>query len=201
MRALWAFDDAVKVALDFQRRHPETLVIVTGDHETGGFSPTYALKDLSTVSSSNRFYAGDAQLRMLERITMSFNAVEEKLGKSPSGDMLDQVLAKAFPGFRLDPDLRERILGGKTDERNFSYLPHNALGRMVARQTGYLLGHVRTHPGARDRRSRGARSGAVPRLPGQRRLRQASAPAAPGQVAARSHLPFSFRSSYGADHG
>ena len=140
MRALWAFDDAVKVALDFQRRHPETLVIVTGDHETGGFSPTYALKDLSTVSSSNRFYAGDAQLRMLERITMSFDAAVEKLGKSPSGDLLDQVLAKAFPGFRLDPDLRERILGGKTDERNFSYLPHNALGRMVARQTGYYWG-------------------------------------------------------------
>ena len=140
MRALWAFDDAVKVALDFQRRHPETLVIVTGDHETGGFSPTYALKDLSTVSSSNRFYAGDAQLRMLERITMSLDAVVEKLGKSPSGDLLDQVLATAFPGFRLDPDLRERILGGKTDERNFAYLPHNALGRMVARQTGYYWG-------------------------------------------------------------
>ena len=49
MRALWAFDDAVKVALEFQNRHPDTLVIVTGDHETGGFSPTYALKDLSSV--------------------------------------------------------------------------------------------------------------------------------------------------------
>jgi alkaline phosphatase len=140
MRALWAFDDAVKVALDFQRRLPETLVIVTGDHETGGFSPTYALKDLSAVSSSNRFYSGDAQLRMLERITMSFNTVEEKLGKNPSGEVLDQVLAGAFPGFRLDPDLRELILGRKTDERNFSYLPHNAFGRMVARQTGYYWG-------------------------------------------------------------
>jgi alkaline phosphatase len=115
-------------------------VIVTGDHETGGFSPTYALKDLSAMSSSNRFYSGDAQLRMLERIPMSFNTAQEKLGKSPSSEVLDQILAKAFPGFRLDPDLRELILGGKTDERNFSYLPHNALGRMVARQTGYYWG-------------------------------------------------------------
>jgi alkaline phosphatase len=140
MRALWAFDDAVKVALEFQRRHPETLVIVTGDHETGGFSPTYALKDLSSVSSSNRFYSGDEQLRMLERITMSFDAVNDKLGKSPTGEALDQLLAQHFPGFRLDPDLRAQILGGKTDERNFSYVPHNALGRMVARQTGYYWG-------------------------------------------------------------
>jgi alkaline phosphatase len=140
MRALWAFDDAVKIALEFQRRHPETLLIVTGDHETGGFSPTYALKDLSSTSSSNRFYSGDVQLRMLERITMSFEAVNEKLGKNPSGEVLDQILAQHYPGFRLDPDLRELILGRKTDERNFSYLPHNALGRMVARQTGYYWG-------------------------------------------------------------
>jgi alkaline phosphatase len=32
-----AFDDAVKVAYDFYRKHPkETLIIVTADHETGG---------------------------------------------------------------------------------------------------------------------------------------------------------------------
>jgi len=140
MRALWAFDDAVKVALEFQRRHPDTLVIVTGDHETGGFSPTYALKDLSGTGSSNRFYSGDEHLRMLGRITTSFDAAQEKLGKQPSAEALDRLLAQHFPGFRLDPDLRELILGGKTDERAFTYLPHNALGRMVARQTGYYWG-------------------------------------------------------------
>jgi alkaline phosphatase len=140
MRALWAFDDAVKVALDFQRASPATLVIVTGDHETGGFSPTYALRDLSTLSSKNRFYTGDAQLRMLERITMSLNAVKEKLGKTPAGEVLDQLLAKHFPGFKLDPDLRELILKQQTLERNFSYVPQNVLGRMIARQTGYYWG-------------------------------------------------------------
>ncbi|HEX9277405.1 MAG TPA: alkaline phosphatase, partial [Casimicrobiaceae bacterium] len=37
MRALWAFDEALKVALDFRSKAPnDTLVIVTGDHETGG---------------------------------------------------------------------------------------------------------------------------------------------------------------------
>ena len=34
-----AFDEAVKVALDFYHKHPEeTLIIVTGDHETGGMT-------------------------------------------------------------------------------------------------------------------------------------------------------------------
>ena len=32
------FDAAVGVALDFAERHPGTLVVVTGDHETGGVS-------------------------------------------------------------------------------------------------------------------------------------------------------------------
>jgi alkaline phosphatase len=140
MRALWAFDDAVKVALEFQRSNPDTLLIVTGDHETGGFSPTYALKDLSRLSSANRFYTGDEQFRMLERITMSLGMMNEKLGKKPSGEMLDLLLAKHFPGFRLDNDLRELLLGGKTLERNFSYLPQNVLGRMIARQTGFYWG-------------------------------------------------------------
>jgi alkaline phosphatase len=140
MRALWAIDDALKVALEFQRRHPDTLVIVTGDHETGGFSPTYALKDLSRISSSNRFYPAEAQLRMIERISMSLAMVRDKLGRKPTGEALDQLIAGHFPGFRLDDDLRQLILGRKTDERNFSYLPQSALGRMIARQTGYYWG-------------------------------------------------------------
>ena len=140
MRALWAIDDALKVALEFQRRNPDTLVIVTGDHETGGFSPTYSLKDLSSVSSANRFYPTEQHLRMLERITMSLSTVREKLGRKPTAEGLDKLIADHFPGFRLDDDLRQLILGRKTDERNFGYLPESALGRMVARQTGYYWG-------------------------------------------------------------
>lgn len=35
------FDAAVAIALDYQARRPETLVLVTGDHETGGIGLTY----------------------------------------------------------------------------------------------------------------------------------------------------------------
>ena len=35
------FDRAVGLALDFQREHPGTLVVVTGDHETAGISLTH----------------------------------------------------------------------------------------------------------------------------------------------------------------
>lgn len=140
MRALWAFDDAVKVALEFQRRNPDTLLIVTGDHETGGFSPTYAQKDLSSLSGSNRFTADDEQFRMLERVSMSLGRLRAQLGKKPSSEVLDPLLAKHFPDLRFDDDLRALLLGGKTVERNFTYVPQNLLGRMIARQTGFYWG-------------------------------------------------------------
>lgn len=140
MRALWAFDDAVKVALEFQRSSPDTLVLVTGDHETGGFSPTYALKDLSSTSSKNRFYVGDTQFKMLEKITMSFSKLKEKLGDKASGEALDQLITTHFPGFKLDADLREAILRKQPLERNTFYLPENVLGRMVAREAGFYWG-------------------------------------------------------------
>ena len=42
LRDVLALDAAVKVALDFQAKNPDTLVLVTGDHETGGMSMGFA---------------------------------------------------------------------------------------------------------------------------------------------------------------
>jgi len=39
-REMLALDDAIRVAVAYQDRHPETLIVVTGDHETGGMSLT-----------------------------------------------------------------------------------------------------------------------------------------------------------------
>ncbi len=38
LKAGKALEDTVGVALEFQRRHPDTLIIVAGDHETGGLA-------------------------------------------------------------------------------------------------------------------------------------------------------------------
>jgi alkaline phosphatase len=141
MRDLWALDDAVQVALEFQKRAPgQTLIIVTGDHETGGLSVSYALRDLSSLSSSNRFSPADAHLRMVSGIRMSISRAAQLLGRKPSGETLDKVIAEAFPGFRLDEDVRAAILEGRPLERNVFYVPHGALARMVSRQTGFYWG-------------------------------------------------------------
>lgn len=140
MRDLWAFGEGVRVALEFQKRHPDTLIIVTGDHETGGLSITYALRDLKDTSSRNRYYSGNEHLKMLTGITISFDKALETLGKQPTAADLDRLLAQHYPGFRLDDDLREAILKRQLLERNYSYAVRNALGRMVSRQTGVYWG-------------------------------------------------------------
>ena len=140
MRALWAFDKAVQAALDFQRRSPDTLIIIAGDHETGGLSPTYALRDLSSTSGKNRFNADIPHLKMLEAINLSIAGMAEQLGARPTAEALDLLVAKHYPGFKLDTDLREAILKRQPLERNFTNPTAGALSRMVSRQTGIYWG-------------------------------------------------------------
>jgi len=140
MHALWAFDEAVEVALDFPKRQPDTLILVVSDHETGGLSITYAQRELNPVWSHTLFNPGEAELRLIGGITRSFNWLIGELGPQPAPEALDRLLAQHYPGFRLDPDLRELFLKGQPLDRNFTYGRANVLGRMVARQTGYYWG-------------------------------------------------------------
>ncbi len=42
LRDVLALDEAVRVALGYQKTHPDTLIVVTGDHETGGMTMGFA---------------------------------------------------------------------------------------------------------------------------------------------------------------
>jgi alkaline phosphatase len=140
MHALWAFDKAVQVALDFQRRFPDTLLIVAADHETGGLSPTYALRDLSSTAGRNIFNLDARRLAMLDRINLSIAGMIDKLGAKPTAEALDALVARHYPGFTLDADLREAILKRTPLERNFTNAVAGALSRMVSRQSGVYWG-------------------------------------------------------------
>ena len=148
MRDLWAFDDAVKVALEFQKQNPDTLVIVTGDHETGGFSPTYGRKDLAPAGSANYLNVKIEQLKLIERYTMSLNEFSQKFkakakqttSSSELNAYLNTLLEENFPGLILDDDLREKILSQGQLNPNSNYLPSNILALAIARQTGFYWG-------------------------------------------------------------
>lgn len=90
-----AFDEAVEVAYEFYKQHPEdTLIVVTGDHETGGM----------TVG-----FAGTRYDTFLDRISaqkgsyLAFNEVFNKLRKDQPNLTFETVMPtlREFFGFEL----------------------------------------------------------------------------------------------------
>ncbi len=100
MRDILELDAAVKVALDFQMDHPETLVIVTGDHETGGMSMGFA-------GTGYAFY-----MERLASQTCSIDAFKDRyhaLKNREGGCTFDEVkslLAECF-GFKFEGDIKD----------------------------------------------------------------------------------------------
>lgn len=155
MRDLWAFDDAVKVALEFQKKNPDTLVIVTGDHETGGFAPTYGRKNLEPAGKANYLNVNLEQLKQIEAYKISLKAFSDKFkakakqvtSTAELNASLNSLLQDSFPDLVLDDDLREKILTQGQLGPNSNYLPANILGLAIARQTGFYWassGHTPT---------------------------------------------------------
>ncbi len=79
-----AFDHAVRVALDFQKAHPDVLVLVTADHETGGLGLGRGVE-----------YALD--LPALQPIKNSLEYLTKHIEKQPS--KLEEILKSG--GFTL----------------------------------------------------------------------------------------------------
>ncbi|MFA6694582.1 MAG: alkaline phosphatase [Bacillota bacterium] len=67
---VWALEEAVKEALLFREKHPETLIIVTADHETGGMT-----------LDPNTF---PLLLERLSEVTRITPQIESMLGSSPT---------------------------------------------------------------------------------------------------------------------
>ncbi len=86
-----AFSDAVQVAIDFYNAHPdETLIIVTGDHETGGLTIGFATTGYST------------HFQYLANQTMSFEAFTGKVSEMrDAGTDFDGALAAIKDAFGL----------------------------------------------------------------------------------------------------
>ena len=110
LREILAMDDAVKLAVEFQKKHPDdTLVVVTGDHETGGMSMGFA---------------GAGYALYVERLafqTMSVGSFSGKVAKmfeksnNLSFDDVKPLITEAF-GFHFEGDpKKDPMVLGKED--------------------------------------------------------------------------------------
>jgi alkaline phosphatase len=89
-----AFDEAIRVAYEFQKAHPDTLLILTADHETGGLV-------VLPYSSTGREYEG-INLEAISKIKGSSERRNQELGEDPSPEKIKETIKKYY-----DIDLTE----------------------------------------------------------------------------------------------
>jgi alkaline phosphatase len=115
IRDTLAFDDAVGVALEFQRRNPDTLIIVTADHETGGMA-------LIGNSKDSKEYVG-IDLSAIQKAQTSFELIAEELGKDPTPEKIRDAVKKHM-GIEITQDEAKIVANDtirKLDPYNYSY--------------------------------------------------------------------------------
>ena len=112
---LLAFDDAVKVAYDFQKSNPDTLLVITADHETGGMM-------VLPYAQTGEEYEG-INLKAISKIKSSYEKRNKELGKDPSPEKIKDVM-KSYYGIELKDEevktIKENTLK-KLDPRHFHY--------------------------------------------------------------------------------
>lgn len=90
------FDEAIKVAVEFYKKHPkETLIVITADHETGGMVPgngQYALN----------LQALQYQTCSVEKVTERLNALKKNRMRK-TWDTVKDVLSECFGLFTKVP--------------------------------------------------------------------------------------------------
>jgi len=155
------FDEAVGKALEFQRNHPDTLVIVTGDHGTGGFSFAYAdfgpvaelELDSGVVYQPGDHYPTNEPLEMLFRQDATYTYILEQAGMDPD-KLVELVLAHTGLEMTMD-EAREALvrdeqgLAWTKDYRPFNSDPRDnataLLGQAMSRHTRVVwstIGHT-----------------------------------------------------------
>lgn len=82
-------DQAVAVALTYRERHPETLIVVTGDHETGGLALQY--DSLGTLSAA--YASGGHTATLIPLFAIGPGA--ERFGGISSNDRVGRMLIDA----------------------------------------------------------------------------------------------------------
>jgi alkaline phosphatase len=142
------FEAAVKVAYDFAQKHPdETLIIVTGDHETGGmtigFASTGYITALNIMNNQKMSYVEfDSLITSIQKTNPNLTFVEvmpvitRHFGlKLPSGnaeaDKADPLVLTGYEVEKLKAGFAQTMLPAenrqKTQEYNLLYGSYNPL--------------------------------------------------------------------------
>jgi alkaline phosphatase len=130
-----AFDDAIKVAYDFYQAHPEeTLIVVTGDHETGGltlgFAGTKYASYFDVLAPQNISYDEFSE-------TVLKNYKKENAGKAAFEDMIP--LMKEYFGLEMEGEGDLVLKDYEVQELKEAFVQSMSGVRINADSPDYLL--------------------------------------------------------------
>ena len=116
LREVMALDDAVRVAKEFQDRHPaDTLIITTGDHETGGmamgfYGTGYAIhvKRLSHQKCSRIAFK-----QVLKDKRAELKKANKQWTFEEAQKLLEEYFAFDFSAAAHSDNLQDKLAGGK----------------------------------------------------------------------------------------
>ena len=127
MQEMIDFDQAIGVAVAFAEKHPEeTLIVVTGDHETGGLTLGFAgtgykthIELLAKQTCSSDVFLGKVKALFKEKDTVSFDAVKpivtESFGLLFEGDAKDPLLLTKAEKEQLEDAFEDMAESTKKD--------------------------------------------------------------------------------------
>lgn len=121
------FDEAIAVVLEFQKEHPDTLLIVTTDHGTGGCQ-------LNGVGPGNADTA--AALGRLKDYKMSIEVLTARLQAGEGIEELLTVATSAKPSPAVVERTRRIFLEAKTEKKEDVWRTQKALTDMLYEGTG-----------------------------------------------------------------
>lgn len=115
IREVLAFDEAVGVAMNFVKKNPATLLIVTADHETAGMA-------LVGHSKQSKDYVG-MDLQAIEKSKVSFESMVGKWGKKPTPEKIQEVVKQSMDIDLTDDEARTVADDAikKLDPYNYNY--------------------------------------------------------------------------------
>ena len=121
-----AFDEAIGVALKFAADHPNTLIIVTADHETGGLAMTKGLNPEGKLD-----YTTVQDLREISQIKATFGGVINRAVEEAKD--LDEIKAviKEYTGIEITDEEAQMIMDQDVGVPTFFAQPGNAIGRAL----------------------------------------------------------------------
>ena len=143
LQEILEFDNAVGRGLKFQQSHPDTLVIVTGDHGTGGFSFTDAdfgpipdvPLDSGMIYNPDFGYPTKEPLEILFRQSASYSYILEQAGMDPE-KLIELVLTHTGLEMTLDEAKKALVRGedglpGSEDFRRYHPDPDDGASALL----------------------------------------------------------------------